>query len=81
MIIELKDIPDRVKHITFDISFENGSMNVTKSNASPMQDYTVRIVPQNLDEKSSENSSIIPETSQENRPKKEIPSEMTDLEF
>jgi hypothetical protein len=82
MIIEIKDLPSdrKVKHITFDITFEEDGTPIVK---------TMPIVPhqhvQTIPVTSNLNFPSTPEgpnpRSIETRPQKDIPPEMTNVEF
>lgn len=82
MIIEIKDLPSdrKVKHITFDITFEEDGTPIVK---------TMPIVPQPIVQPSPVTSNLnFPSTPEgpnprgiESRPQKDIPPEMTNVEF
>lgn len=80
MIIEIKDIPGKkIKHISFDIDFDDG--NYTNDNVIISDQHEIKKVKENKVEDKVEKSDEIPEVNIDNREKKEIPSEMQDLEF
>lgn len=75
MIIEIRDIPKdrKVKHITFDITFEEDNvLNLNKTNKCDIQSFNIK---QDIN-----NNTSIPVKHNE-REYKEIPPEMTDMEF
>lgn len=94
MKIFVDDIPSGVKSITFDISFHNSfdgghlttSKNVLFSDqsdlpqSSQVEKVTKIVDPSDIDKPISEEE-VPPVPSIENRPQKEIPQEMADMEF
>lgn len=92
MIIEIKGLPDghKIKHINVDITFADGSC-VVKTHAEQRHDVKVEHVQsvqsvqsvQNVEHNDDDHREVIaaPSNNIETRPKKEIPPEMTDMEF
>ena len=89
MIIEIKGLPDghKIKHINVDITFADGSC-VVKTHAEQRHDVKVEHVEhvehavrdQHNDDDHREVIAA-PSNDIDARPKKEIPPEMTDMEF
>ncbi len=83
MIIEIKGLPDghKIKHINVDITFADGSC-VVKTHAEQRHDLKVEHV-QNVEHNDDDHREVIaaPSNDIDTRPKKEIPPEMTDMEF
>ena len=92
MIIEIKGLPDghKIKHINVDITFADGSC-VVKTHAEQRHDVKVEHVghavqdPQGLQDQHNDDDHreviAAPSKDIDTRPKKEIPPEMTDMEF
>ena len=97
MIIEIKGLPDghKIKHINVDITFADGSC-VVKTHAEPSQDMRVQRVEHAVQDRQDRqgqredddhreviaaSSITAPSNDIDSRPKKEIPPEMTDMEF
>ncbi len=89
MIIEIKGLPDghKIKHINVDITFADGSC-VVKTHAEQRHDLKVEHVGravQDLQDQHNDDDhrEVIAAPSNDigTRPKKEIPPEMTDMEF
>ena len=92
MIIEIKGLPDghKIKHINVDITFADGSC-VVKTHAEQRHDLKVehvgRAVQDPQDQQDQHNDDdhreviAAPSNDIDTRPKKEIPPEMTDMEF
>lgn len=91
MIIEIKGLPDghKIKHINVDIEFADGSC-VVKTHAEPSQDMRVQRVEHAVQGQREDDdhrevitapSITAPSNDIDTRPKKEIPPEMTDMEF
>lgn len=97
MIIEIKDIPQNrnIKKVTFDIEFEDGEPVSSSSGGSESyfsetgdrRDHNSQVETQETakepetPEVYSEHSAEIPNITTEGREKKEVPSEMQDIEF
>lgn len=85
MIIEIKDIPGKkIKHISFDIEFDDGDTQDSivisdQHEIKKIKDHKVEN--HEVEDHKVEKSDEIPEVNIDNREKKEIPSEMQDLEF
>jgi hypothetical protein len=80
MIIEIKDLPDgkQIKKITFDIEFEDGNIRRTTNRS----DYDGTPVGNpNVSEESKSTEECKPVDVPVEREAKEIPPEMTDMEF
>ena len=92
MIIEIKGLPDghKIKHINVDITFADGSC-VVKTHAEQRHDVKVEHVghaaQDQQDQQDQHNDDdhreviAAPSNDIDARPKKEIPPEMTDMEF
>ena len=92
MIIEIKGLPDvhKIKHINVDITFADGSC-VVKTHAEQRHDLKVEHVghaaQDQQDQQDQHNDDdhreviAAPSNDIDTRPKKEIPPEMTDMEF
>lgn len=86
MIIEIKGLPSgrQVKHINVDITFEDGNpvikTNVTEKNLVNSSDENNQHAFPDTDS-IHENKPIEMPTIPETRDKKEVPPEMTDMEF
>lgn len=92
MIIEIKGLPDghKIKHINVDITFADGSC-VVKTHAEQRHDVKVEhvghAVRDQQDQQDQHNNDdhreviAAPGNDIDTRPKKEIPPEMTDMEF
>jgi hypothetical protein len=80
MIIEIKDLPkDRnVKKVTFDIEFEDGTVKSVKP-TMVSTDAVSNENPGGVELPDFDDIDMYPKI--ENREKKDIPPEMTDLEF
>lgn len=93
MIIEIKDLPHgrKVKHINVDITFEEDGGVVVNASSDTQPSISTRNFPESpIDPKdpidhqetqSESPSDIERPVISEDRPKKEVPSEMLDLEF
>lgn len=90
MIIEIKDLPQdrKVKHITFDITFEEDGSPIVKS--TPTVPYIVPAMPQSPYVVTSDTTANVPVTNltapttpegPNARAPKDIPPEMTNMEF
>lgn len=84
MIIEIKDLPqDRnVKKVTFDIEFEDGEVQTVVQ--TPQVVKISGIKPDDIPTIDTTKTTGVnegPQITNENRPQKEIPSEMTDMVF
>lgn len=92
MIIEIKGLPDghKIKHINVDITFADGSC-VVKTHAEQRHDVKVERVSHAVQDSQGQQDlhsdddhrEVIaaPNNDIDTRPKKEIPPEMTDMEF
>ena len=92
MIIEIKGLPDghKIKHINVDITFADGSC-VVKTHAEPSHVQNVDHIVQNvshavqgqrdLHKDDVQREVIAAPNNIDTRPKKEIPPEMTNIEF
>lgn len=86
MIIEIKGLPDghKIKHINVDITFEDGSCAV-KTHAEQRHDVKVERVSHAVQDQHNDDDHreviAAPNNDIDTRPKKEIPPEMTDMEF
>ena len=87
MIIEIKDMPiaRNVKKISFDIEFEDGQTcesNIEKTQSTmrteTFKDFSEKDKQTELSEPLKISAPIVPTS---DRPKKEVPPEMTNLEF
>ena len=88
MIIEIKNLPTdrKVKHITFDISFEDDGTPVVKTSTPTVETTTkptpaspsVQAAPQPQQNNQPTPTPVVDNT---NREHKEVPPEMTDMEF
>lgn len=76
MIIEIKGIPDqKIKNINFNIEFLDDSDEIVKISQSTKNIEKDEIKIQNIEQIKSDDIDI------DNREPKEIPKEMTDMEF
>lgn len=82
MIIEIKDLPQNrnIKKVTFDIEFEDGEP-ISSSGFNSGVSTSVGSRESVASPERSEVELKRPEIDTEDREKKEIPSEMNDLEF
>ena len=86
MIIEIKGLPDghKIKHINVDITFADGSC-VVKTHAEQRHDVKVEHVGHAVQDEHNDDGHreviTAPSNDIDTRPKKEIPPEMTDIEF
>ena len=89
MIIEIKGLPDghKIKHINVDITFADGSY-VVKTHAEQRHDVKVEHVGHAVQGQQDQHNDddhreviAAPSKDIDTRPKKEIPPEMTDMEF
>ena len=92
MIIEIKGLPDghKIKHINVDITFADGSC-VVKTHAEQRHDvkdeHVGHAAQDQQDQQDQHNDDdhreviAAPSNDIDTRPKKEIPPEMTDMEF
>lgn len=84
MIIEIKDLPSNrnIKKVTFDIEFENGEIkNVTTNTKTEARIIHEEMAKDIIDDKFSKIIAQDMGFELEDRPKKDIPPEMTDMEF
>jgi hypothetical protein len=87
MIIEIKGLPEnqKIKHINVDITFDDSGSPIVKTPALELSDtfdVNEKITTNRVGTQSAQDTAT-PRTQNDdvNRPKREIPSEMTNIEF
>ena len=80
MIIEIKDFPTdrKIKKVTFDVEFEDGKPSSTTSVIVDDRDELFPDLPTDIN---NIPAGVNPPVIDEKREKKEVPPEMTDMEF